>query len=143
MSENNTVEVIEQKFTPLFPKIPLFSKVAPRKESIILPKKPKNAEIYRKCMSKETYNGSFFSITSIKAEKESIDIETADNKEATVPSKDMPPSVPGSTDFLGLVIRTGFGDNTPISLAIVSAVAAAIDVVNATKACSGCKSPIL
>ena len=79
----------------------------------------------------------------MKAEKDNIDIETADNKEATVPSKDTPPLVPGSTAFLGLVIKTGFGDKTPISLAIVSAVAAAIDVVNATKACSGCNNPML
>ncbi len=143
MRENITVEAIEKKFTPLLSKIPLFSNVAPNKESIILPKKPKNAEIYRKLMLKATYNESFCSITSIKAEKDSMDIETADNKEATVPSKDIPPLVPGSTDFLGLVIKTGFGESTPISLAIVSAVAAAIDVVKATKACSGCKRPTL
>ena len=43
--ESMTVKIIEQKFTPLLPKIPLLSKVAPSKESIILPKKPKNAEI--------------------------------------------------------------------------------------------------
>jgi len=45
--ESITVKVIEQKFTPLLPKMPLLSKVAPSKESIILPKKPKNAEMYR------------------------------------------------------------------------------------------------
>ena len=45
--ESITVRVIEQKFTPLLPKIPLLSRVAPNKESIILPKKPKEAEIYR------------------------------------------------------------------------------------------------
>ena len=45
--ESKTVAEIEQKLTPLFPRYPLFSKVAPSKESIILPKKPKNAEIYR------------------------------------------------------------------------------------------------
>jgi hypothetical protein len=35
------------------PKIPLFSSVAPNKESITLPKNPKNAEIYKKLTSNE------------------------------------------------------------------------------------------
>ena len=43
--ENITALDIERKFTPLLPKMPLFSSVAPNKESITLPKKPKNAEI--------------------------------------------------------------------------------------------------
>ena len=60
-----------------------------------------------------------------------------------VPSKEMPPSVPGSTFSNRLVIITGSGDNTPISLAIVSAIAAATDVVKATNACSGVKKPKL
>ena len=72
-----------------------------------------------------------------------MDIETADNNEAIVPSREIPPSVPGSTVLLGSVIKTGFGDKTPISLAIVSAVAAAMEVVKATSACSGCKRPKL
>ena len=72
-----------------------------------------------------------------------MEIDTEDKKEAVRPSKDIPPSTPGSTIFLGLVIKTGEGDNTPISLAIVSALAAAIDVVKATKACSGVRNPKL
>ena len=51
-NENKTEPEIEQKFTPLLPKIPLFSRVAPNKESIILPKNPKKAAIYRKSTSK-------------------------------------------------------------------------------------------
>ena len=38
---------IEAKLTPLFVKISLFCNVAPRKESITLPKKPKKTEIKR------------------------------------------------------------------------------------------------
>ena len=64
-------------------------------------------------------------------------MDTADRKEADRPSNETPPSTPGSTIFLGLVIKTGEGERTPISLAIVSALAAAIEVVKATKACSG------
>lgn len=45
--ESSTVDEIEQKLTPLLPKISCFSKVAPKNESIILPKNPKKAEIYR------------------------------------------------------------------------------------------------
>ena len=55
--ESMTVRAIEQKFTPPLPKIPLLSRVAPNKESIILPKKPKNAEMYRKFISKGNERG--------------------------------------------------------------------------------------
>jgi hypothetical protein len=141
--ESMTVRAIEQKFTPPLPKIPLLSRVAPNKESIILPKKPKNAEMYRKFTSKGNERGFSGSIINTKAAKDSIDIETDDNSEATVPSRETPPSVPGSTVCQGLIIITGFGESTPISLAMVSALAAAIDVVKATKACSGCSKPRL
>ena len=72
-----------------------------------------------------------------------MEIDTDDRKDAVKPSKEMPPSTPGSTTLPGLVIKTGDGERTPISLAMVSALAAAMEVVKATKACSGERSPKL
>ena len=43
--ESSTEIEIEDKLTPLFDKKPLFCKVAPKKESRTLPKKPKKTEI--------------------------------------------------------------------------------------------------
>ena len=72
-----------------------------------------------------------------------MEMETAERNEAVKPSKEIPPSTPGSTTFRGFVIITGEGERTPISLAIVSALAAAMEVVNATNACSGVSKPKL
>ena len=81
-------------------------------------------------------------IMAIRRAKKS-DIDADDRKDAVKPSKEMPPSTPGSTTLPGLVIKTGDGERTPISLAMVSALAAAMEVVKATKACSGERSPKL
>ena len=102
------------KFTPLLSKSSLFSRVAPNKESIIHPKKPKKDEIYQKSTLKDAWKGWFSSINNKNAAKESIEIETDESKEATVPSKEIPPSVPGSTFSRILVISTGSVDKTPI-----------------------------
>ena len=82
-------------------------------------------------------------MSSTKEANASMEMLIADKREAKVPSKEIPPSVPGSTLSVGLVIKTGEGERTPISLAIVSAVAAATDVVKATSACSGSRKPKL
>ena len=47
---------IEAKLTPLFVKISLFCNVAPRKESITLPKKPKKTVIIGNATNNEIRN---------------------------------------------------------------------------------------
>ena len=118
MIPTNAPIIVAVKLTCSLLKSPLRSNVAPRRLSAKQPTIPAtNAMQILWVMSGDTF--------TIKAETPII---KAPINPATVPSTEIPPSVPGFTLSL-LVINIGLL-NTPISLANVSAVAVEIAPIN-------------